>query len=187
MTEFLVVPVSHKKDRAKIELLDAILLADKEVEISETEYENMLKVTSKLNEDKFLHLIVRSFPRYIARVVPIYKICNLNEDAVLESVLSLLNNISTAKKIKVICKSKKSKRLLDSIKVKLVELVRERGFELEVVNPELIVYLEATNNDVVLSLLKDILPLSLYSLRVKAYRFVKNITEESEHLKKRKE
>lgn len=177
MTEFLVVSVPNKGEKAKIELLDAVLLADKDVKIVETERKGTFKVVTKLDENDFLHLVFSSLPRYIVRVVPIHKTCNLNKSEVLASTLSLLEGLNSTKKIKVLVKSKKSlSHILDQINEELLEAIRMRGFGLDATSPEVILYLEIINTKVIVSLLRDTLPLSLYSLRDKASKFIKHIT-----------
>jgi tRNA(Ser,Leu) C12 N-acetylase TAN1 len=179
MAEFLVVSVSNKENKAKIELLDAVLLADKDVKIVETERKNTFKIVTKLNENDFLHLVFSSLPRYTIRIIPIHKTCNLNKNEVLASALSLLEDLNSTKKIKVMLKSKKSLRgFLDPIKKELLKAVRTKGYELDVISPEVILYFETVDNKVIISLLRSTLPLSLYSLRDKACKFVKHITEE---------
>jgi tRNA(Ser,Leu) C12 N-acetylase TAN1 len=179
MVEFLVVSVPNKEAKAKIELLDAILLADKDVKIIETEQKSAFRIVTKLNEDDFLHLVFSSLPRYIVRVVAIFKTFSLNKNEVLASALSLLEDLNSTKKIKVELKSKKSLRsLLDPIKEELLKAVRTKGYELDVISPEVILYLETIGNKMIISLLRSTLPLSLYSLRDKACKFVKHITEE---------
>lgn len=179
MTEFLVVSVPNKEFKAKIELLDAILLVDKDVKVIETERKNTFKIVTKLNENDFLHLVFSSLPRYTVRVIPIYKTCNLDKNEVLTSALSLLKDLDSNKKIKVVLKSKKSLRsIFDPIKEELLKAVRTKGYELDIVSPEVILYLEAIDNKVIISLLKSSLPLSLHSLRDKACEFVKHITKE---------
>ncbi|MBO3757730.1 MAG: hypothetical protein QXS21_06290 [Thermoproteota archaeon] len=179
MTEFLMVSIPNKEVKARIELLDALLLTDKDVEIIETERKNVFKIVTKLNENDFLHLVLSSLPRYIVRVVPIHKTCDLNKDEVIVSTLSLLDNLNSIEKIKVIFRYKKSSRnTFDPIKDKIIEAVKMKGFTLDATSPEVVLYLETIDAKVVISLLRNTLPLSLYSLRRKAYKFVKHITEE---------
>lgn len=181
MTEFLVVSVQNKEVKAKIELLDAVLLADRDIEIIETERKNVFKVVTKLNESDFLHLVLSSLPRYIVRVVPIHKTCNLNKNEILMSALNLLDGINSTKKIKVVFRYKKSSRsILDPIKEELLKAIKMKNFELDTTSPEIILYLETADTKVILSLLKSTLPLSLYSLRDKAYKFIKHITREKD-------
>ncbi|MCS7097017.1 MAG: THUMP domain-containing protein [Candidatus Methanomethylicia archaeon] len=152
-----IVSVSHETD-VELEILDCILPYDLDSRVVKTGIPGVIIIESRLDGRYIIDILKKCFISKARRIMPIDKIVKTDINEIVDNVISLSNIIADpCKNFRVDLKNygkkkiNKDKYIVDKIARRLKE---EKGWIINLKNPEIIVFVCILNEITLLSLLK---------------------------------
>lgn len=151
-----IVKIEHEAE-AEIEILDCILPYDLESRVVKLDIPGVLLIESKLNGKDIINIFRKCFVSQAKKIIPIDRVIKDSIGEILNNVIMLSENIKDSNKtfkiyLKNYGKLSMSKELMNIIAEKLK---KERGWTVNLKDPDIIVFLFIFNWGTLLSLVES--------------------------------
>ena len=161
----IILSESGSGDAAKVDVFDALLFYDPDVEMIDTRHKDLYLLRTNLDPLRAHFLILKSLPKHISRVIPAEELCGPSLEEMKDVSLNLLKKRS-ARSFSVRARVRGSDLSPTFVEKEVGAFIKKMtGLMVDLEHPDLVIYIEAIDDLIAVAVLPGGFPISVKSLR----------------------